>query len=284
VRGRKSYEFNPDKTKNMVREDHWWVEFRRMLKEQRKPFIVLLSSVLFMILFCYGGDPKLFDAVFHLEGAPLGGGITAYHPAGAPAGPSSYDMYRIFYMFGSVFVCFFVLPVLVVVLVLKESPSKYGLRFAIDYRLMRFSLFCLLVIAALFYFIYSRQPSQRAIFPYSKYLVQTRSVQAFVLYSACYAFYYVGWEFFFRGYIQLGTEAAVGVPVSIMLQVIPSAIIHLGNPVSMPKTVEETFSAVIMGLVWGVMTWRTRSILFPFLMHYAVGIMFDGFITFDSAK
>jgi membrane protease YdiL (CAAX protease family) len=265
-------------------ENHWWVELRRKLKEQKKPFIVLFSSVLFMVLFCYGGDPKHFDAVFHLEGVPLGGGMTAYHPADAPAGPSPYDMYRIFYMFGSLFVCFFILPVLVVVLVLKESPRNYGLRLATNYRVLGSALFLQLVIAALLYFIYSHQPDQRAIFPYSKYLVQTLSVKVFALYSACYFFYYIGWEFLFRGFIQLGTEAAVGVPVSIMLQVIPSAIIHLGNPVSMPKTVEETSSAVIMGLIWGVMTWRTRSILFPFLMHYAVGIMFDGFITFGSVR
>jgi hypothetical protein len=43
-------------------------------------------------------------------------------------------------------------------------------------------------------------------------------------------FYYIGWEFFFRGFIQLGTETAVGVPVSIMVQVIPSAIISFGKP------------------------------------------------------
>jgi membrane protease YdiL (CAAX protease family) len=59
---------------------------------------------------------------------------------------------------------------------------------------------------------------------------------------------------------------------------------HLGNPVSMPKTVEEISSAVIMGFIWGVMTWRTRSILFPLVKHYGTGVTFDGFITFGSVN
>ncbi len=192
--------------------------------------------------------------------------MTAYHPAGTPAGPSPYDMYRIFYMFGFAFVCFFVLPMLVVVRILKESPSNYGLRFPTNYSVLKFAVFCQVLIAALLYFIYSHHSDQRAIFPYSKYLVQSHSVKVFAFYSACYFLYYIGWEFFF------------------LVQVIPSAIIHLGNPVSMPKTVEETSSAVIMGVIWGVMTWRTRSILIPFVMHYGTGVMFDGFITFSSAN
>lgn len=273
---------SPKGNRTLSEEGLWWVALRRMLKEQRKPFTVLFSSILFMILFCYGGDPRHFDALFQLEGTAVGGGATAYHPAGA-IGPSLYDMYRIFYMFGSAFVCFFVLPVLVVILILRESPRQYGLRLPTNYRGVGFALLCMLVIAALFYFVYAHQPSQRAIFPYSKYLVQTQSVSTFVLYAACYSLYYIGWEFFFRGFIQLGTEAAVGVPLSILLQVMPSAIIHLGNPISMPKTVEETSAAVIMGLIWGVMAWRTRSMLIPFAMHYAAGIMFDGFITFGGA-
>jgi len=255
-----------------------------MVRGRKRPVIVLFTSVLFMILFCYGGDPKHFDAVFHLEVTSLGGGMTAYHPAGTPAGPSPYDMYRIFYMFGFAFVCFFVLPMLVVVRILKESPSNYGLRVPTNYSVLKFAVFCQVLIAALLYFIYSHHSDQRAIFPYSKYLVQSHSVKVFAFYSACYFLYYIGWEFFFRGFIQLGTETAVGVPVSILVQVIPSAIIHLGNPVSMPKTVEETSSAVIMGVIWGVMTWRTRSILVPFVMHYGTGVMFDGFITFSSAN
>ncbi|HKQ08342.1 MAG TPA: CPBP family intramembrane glutamic endopeptidase [Blastocatellia bacterium] len=263
--------------------NNWWAEFRRLLKDQKRSFIVLLSSVLFMILFCYGGDPKHFDGHFHLQERQLDGGMKVYRLGDSPSDPTPYDMYRIFYMFGSAFLCFFVLPLLVVVLVLKESPRNYGLRLPKDYRDLVFALICQTVIAALFYFVYCRDPAQRLIFPYSKYLIETKSVSLFVLYSACYSSYYVGWEFFFRGFMQLGTEAQAGAPVSIMLQVIPSAIIHLGNPISMPKTVEETFSAVIMGIIWGVMVWRTRSVLLPFLMHYGVGIMFDGFITFGPA-
>jgi membrane protease YdiL (CAAX protease family) len=52
----------------------------------------------------------------------------------------------------------------------------------------------------------------------------------------------------------------------------------------MPKTVEEISSAVIMGFIWGVMTWRTRSILFPLVKHYGTGVTFDGFITFGSVN
>ena len=56
----------------------WWTHLRPLLKDQRKPVIVLFSAVLLMILFCYGGDPRIFDSLFGLQQEKTSGGLKVF--------------------------------------------------------------------------------------------------------------------------------------------------------------------------------------------------------------
>jgi membrane protease YdiL (CAAX protease family) len=88
-----------------------------------------------------------------------------------------------------------------------------------------------------------------------------------------YLVYYLGWEFLFRGFMLFGLEGRCGAVLAILVQMIPSAIVHIGKPAS------ESFAAIAAGLVFGYVAFRTRSILYPLLLHAIVGIGTDVFVT-----
>jgi membrane protease YdiL (CAAX protease family) len=72
-----------------------------------------------------------------------------------------------------------------------------------------------------------------------------------------------GWEFMFRGWMVFGYTRQFG-PQGIWLHCSLFALAHLGKPAI------ETFTTVAGGLAFGWIAYRTRSFLYPFLIHWAL--------------
>lgn len=73
----------------------------------------------------------------------------------------------------------------------------------------------------------------------------------------------IGWEFFFRGWILFGYARKFG-PEALWLQAVPFALAHIGKPEV------ETLSTIFGGFAFGWVAWRTRSFLYPFLIHWFI--------------
>lgn len=73
----------------------------------------------------------------------------------------------------------------------------------------------------------------------------------------------LGWEFFFRGFLLFGYERKFGVH-ALWLQAVPFAMAHITKPAV------ETLSTIFGGFAFGWVAWRTRSFLYPFLIHWFV--------------
>jgi membrane protease YdiL (CAAX protease family) len=101
--------------------------------------------------------------------------------------------------------------------------------------------------------------------------LSTRSWGHFAAWQLCYAVYYFVWEFFFRGFIQLGARARLGALGAMALQLSASTLLHIGKPQG------ETMAAVAAGLIFGLVALRTRSFLYLFLLHWYVGALTDLF-------
>ena len=93
----------------------------------------------------------------------------------------------------------------------------------------------------------------------------------FAAWQLCYAVYYFAWEFFFRGFLQIGQKARLGVLGAMALQLSASTLLHIGKPEG------ETMAAVVAGLAFGIVALRTRSFLYLFLLHWYVGCLTDLF-------
>lgn len=72
-----------------------------------------------------------------------------------------------------------------------------------------------------------------------------------------------GWEFIFRGWLLFGYAKKFG-DEALWLQAVPFALVHIGKPEI------ETLSTIFGGFAFGWIAWRTRSFVYPFLIHWFV--------------
>ena len=186
----------------------------------------------------------------------------------APAGPFA-EWAAHGYQFGAAFLLMFLVPLLWARFGAGLRPADLGLQLG-DWRLgLKLVLIGVLVLAGPLY-LNGGQADFQAEYPLAK--VAGRTVGLFLLWELCYLVYYISWEFFFRGFWQLGlSRGALGVAGALALQTAVSTIMHIGKPPG------ETFSAIVGGVAFGLIALRTRSILYVLLLHWYLGIATDLF-------
>jgi membrane protease YdiL (CAAX protease family) len=84
--------------------------------------------------------------------------------------------------------------------------------------------------------------------------------------------YYIAWEWCFRGWMLFGLLRRWPVALAVLLQTVPSALVHLGKPVG------ETLGAVPFGLALGWLALRTQSIWYGWLLHVLLGVLTDAMV------
>ena len=143
-------------------------------------------------------------------------------------------------------------PLLVILLVFRESPARYG------FQLGDWKAGLALTVAGC--------AGMALVVPF---VARTRD---FEIYYAPHAYSSIpvpldtaldllGWEFLFRGFLLFALYPVCG-PYAILLQAIPFTIAHFGKPEL------ETLSCIFGGSAFGYVAWRTRSFLYPFLIHW----------------
>ncbi|MDO4575554.1 MAG: CPBP family intramembrane metalloprotease [Planctomycetia bacterium] len=171
------------------------------------------------------------------------------------------------------FLLFGLLPMGFVKFLFREKLADYGVRFG-NRATLGFTLVLVPVLGVVGWFS-GFDPAFYTVYPYSPWCLGGESHFAsgwpfFAMYAVMYLFlYYFSWEFFFRGFLQVGTEASVGCFNAILLQTMLSTVVHFGNPCS------ETLAAVGAGILWGFLAYRCRSLLTGWLQHASVGILLD---------
>lgn len=184
--------------------------------------------------------------------------------------------------------------------IFRETPSSLGI--TIKTSILRSPLFWLSVpIAVCVGALGALSPDLGSFYPYSRDLIdRTRESglgPLFGHYAAYLLLYYVPWEFFFRGFLifpfALAAERALAsarersdgqasgvasiIAALVLFQTIPSAMLHVGHPIS------ELAGAVVAGIGFGVLAWKTRSILPGLILHAAIGFGTDGCIVLRGA-
>ncbi len=150
------------------------------------------------------------------------------------------------------FILFFLIPMAVILIVFRDSPRDYGFQFG-DWRAgLILTAGSILLIAPILFFLAKSDPSMREYYDWQvQYLPWQLLVEMFA------------WEFLFRGWLLFGYARKFG-PEAIWLQAVPFALAHLGKPEI------ETLSTIFGGFVFGWIAYRTRSFLYPFIIHFFV--------------
>ncbi len=176
------------------------------------------------------------------------------------------------YTFFSSLILLGLFPALMIKFVFHEPLSLYGVRLG-DWQLGLKAFLLLAPVMVALTFPCSRMRSFTAQYPL--YQGVGASLSNFVFYSFLYVAYYLGWEFFFRGYMQFGLGKRLGDWNAILVQTLASCLVHIGKPDT------EIFSSILGGIVWGMVTFRTQSLLPALLLHWLLGICLDAFIIYS---
>ena len=151
-------------------------------------------------------------------------------------------------------VLFGVVPLLLILLLLRDRPTRYGLRLG-DWRagLALAAIGCLVMLPIVLVAV--RTPGFAAY-----YAPQSAAPVDVVLTTALDV---IPAELFFRGFLLFALLRSMG-PVAIVVTTLPFAFAHLGKPEL------ETMSTLGGGLIYGWLDWRTGSVLWSGFAHTVI--------------
>ena len=152
------------------------------------------------------------------------------------------------------FILEFIVPVAVIVLVWRENPRLYGLRLGDWRRGLPITVAGIVAMAVVIWLV-SRLPDFRAYYTDS---IAGRPVWRLIIDTGVDLF---AWEFFCRGWLMWGLGRKYGTD-AIWLQVIPFALMHVWKPQI------EQLSTIIGGAFFGILAWRTKSVVYGWLLHW----------------
>lgn len=159
----------------------------------------------------------------------------------------------------------FWLPMLVILIVLREEPSSFGLTPGDQKRGLLYA-FSLLLVVSPFLLAASKLPAFQEYYPLAR--EAESSLLALANFELSYGVYLFCWEFFFRGFLLFGLSRGIG-NWAVFGQAVPFGIMHFGKP--MP----EVAASFVAGLALGIVALRCRSIVPCFLAHWASAILLD---------
>ncbi len=192
---------------------------------------------------------------------------------GAGLAAPDQEFFAALYFFSSALFLMGILPFLLVRFVFRERLRDYGFSLG-DWRKGLIGLLILTPLIALLLLLpSSHQDDFRAYYPFAKSVGS--SFGRFLLFETLRGLlFYSAWEFFFRGFMLFGLKSTFGAWQSILIQIIPSCLWHIGTPDG------EIFSSIAGGILFGVLVLQTRSLLWAFVLHWSIGFLLDFFILY----
>jgi uncharacterized protein len=227
----------------------------QLKKLATKENIILLSVAILLPLYMRLGTPASFDLLF--------GKLLSSQPV--------QSVVRVFYHYGAIFLMLAVIPVCIITGIFREKLSDYGIRTG-DYKTGFKIVFLLLIPLAGFMVLTtltdgSIPPLFHSVYPS---IPLTASDPGLFFMNALFmSLYYISFEFFYRGYMLFGLKDRFGAAAAILIQTIPSVIIHFDKPNG------ELFASVLGEILFGVLALRTGSILYGILIHYFLGVSLE---------
>lgn len=215
-------------------------------------YVILLSAPVLLTIYRYHGYPGTFDLIsdfgFQNDQAV------------------SITQFAIF------FFLMFIIPFLYIKLAMKKSLSNFGLGLGnIKYGAKLLLLIPLIILPAMYFA--AKMPDVRSEYPLAKSLLQDQS-HLWIYEIAYVLLYYIAWEFFFRGFILFGLKNKFGAFNAILIQTISSCLVHIGKPEG------EIIGSIVVGVIFGIIALRTRSIWYVVMLHAAIGVLTDLFIIY----
>lgn len=159
----------------------------------------------------------------------------------------------------------FVVPVAVLMLVFKRKPSQIGLGLG-DWKLATLLGGLYVPLVAIGTWVLSDTDAFLGKYPHFDPAAQRWDF--FLIYHALFLFYWMGWEYLWRGFVLFGSARALGF-YAIIAQTVPFALLHIDKPLA------EAFLSILGGVALGALVWRCRSFWIAVPLHSAQMLLLD---------
>lgn len=103
---------------------------------------------------------------------------------------------------------------------------------------------------------------------YPHYTPATQDWTIFLIYELLFLFYWIGWEYLWRGFVLFGTAPTFGL-YAIFVQALPFAALHVAKPWP------EAALSIVGGIALGALVWRCRSFWIAVPIHAAQMMLLD---------
>ena len=164
----------------------------------------------------------------------------------SPTGVKAWDRF-LFYFLGSA---------LFIWLVYREPLANFGFRWGEWRRGLLITAVACAAMAPVLWFA-ARAPDMQSYY-------QAKAAAGLARVTLLNGVELFGWEFIWRGLLLFALAREFGPGPAILLQAVPFAFMHLGKPEV------ETLSTIFGGAAFGLIAWRTRSFVYPWLIHWFV--------------
>ncbi len=210
------------------------------------------------------------------------GGSTTYETILRPASQitSPYlSLYGDYYWFGTSFLMLGFIPLLLL-LPRRFRPTNLGLgvgdwRFALKVLVPSFVLMVIVVVVASRFSVFWRYYPLNGVIAHEAGLFFAGRGEApegflgrFATYEILYGLYFIGWEYFYRGFLLFGLHDRLGVN-AILVGNIPFALLHVSKPFP------EALGSILAGVALGLFALRTRSFWYPWVLHVSIAWTMD---------
>jgi membrane protease YdiL (CAAX protease family) len=150
-------------------------------------------------------------------------------------------------------ILYFVVPMVFIIFVFRENPKDYGFQLG-DWKAgLVITIGSLAILLPVLWLLVHGDANMQ------KYY-DTPLNMPLPLYTFLEIF---GWEFIFRGWLTFGYARKFGAD-ALWIQAVPFALMHISKPEV------ETLSTIFGGFVFGWVAYRTKSFLYPFLIHWGI--------------
>jgi len=249
--------------KTWSQENELWLKNPPTKKDHFRAAIILTWTAIGLAIVEYCGNPNFVIPVLHnLEFNDSANTLNEYMNQGFDA-----RLHSLCWWAGTIIVVYFIVPALLTRFVFKMKLSEMGLK--LRGSMEGWPLYAAMLAVMLpLVFYFSTTQSFQSRYPFYVPAHGEALWPNFFIWEVVYFFQFASLEFFFRGFIILGTRKSFGY-MSIFVMMVPYCMIHFGKP--MP----ETLGAILAGIVLGTLSLKSRSIFLGILIHYSVAIAMD---------
>jgi membrane protease YdiL (CAAX protease family) len=157
-----------------------------------------------------------------------------------------------------------VCPILVILIILRKNPLNFGLRLGVP-RIWGLHVGVICLVAAVILYASSFSSSLQSYYQMENFDFSVYFLTSCVSLSAS--------EFIYRGFLLFGLKEKFK-EGSILLQMIPFALMHLGKPEL------ETVSTIFTGILFGYVAYRGKSYWPAFIIHLFINVFFLALINY----